>query len=68
MTFLWGLLNQRARVVGLSWRLPVDFSRHVGIISVITDTMKVHKSKVEWSDKDPENSPWVHYCQCEDTL
>ncbi len=54
VTFLWGLLNQQARVVGLSRRPPVVFSRHVGIIRTIKDSREVQKSKVEWSDKDPE--------------
>lgn len=54
MTFLWGLLNQQAHVVGLSRQPPVVFSRHLGIIRIIIDSRKVQKSKVEWSDKDPE--------------
>lgn len=68
MTFLWGLLNQQARVVGLSWQPPVVFSRHAGIIRIIKDSRKVQESKVEWSDKTLNKSPYVHYCQCEDTL
>lgn len=54
MTFLWGLLNPKARVVGLSWRPPVVFSRHIGIIKILKDGRKVQKSKVECSDKDTE--------------
>lgn len=37
MKFLWGLPNQRERVVGLSWRPTADFSRHKGIIKMIKD-------------------------------
>lgn len=54
VTFLWGLWNQQARVVGLSWCPPVVFSRHVSIIRIIKDSRKVQESKVEWSDKDSE--------------
>lgn len=54
VTFQWGLPNQQACVVGLSWCPPVVFSRPVGIIRAVKDSREVQKSKVEWSDKDLE--------------
>lgn len=50
VTFLWGLLYQPARVVGLCRRPPVVFSRHIGIIQILKDGREVQKSKVEGSN------------------
>ena len=50
VTFLQGLLQQQARVVGLSRRPPVVFRRHICIIQMIKDGRRVQKSKVEWSN------------------